>query len=135
MKKYILSDIIFITLFSLASLTPLSLAQGSSSEEREDEIAADEEMSEHMSGTLINIVPGLRQLTIQEDDSDETYQISVNRNANIEGAGSLSDIAAGAVLDIDYYTVNDRLIATNIVVVEESARQEATETAGKVFRD
>lgn len=135
MNKYLLLSIISVCVAFMAVPLPLLLAQGSSSEERADEEAADEEMSQYMSGTVVDINPASRIMAVRDEGDSELYTMSVKRSATISGASSLSDISIGDVLNIDYYTVGDRLIATNIVVDEKAAKEEAPATVGKVLVD
>jgi len=134
MKTYLALVIILIFLFFLISFAPLSLAQGPS-EEMADEVAADEEMYDYLHGIVMNIDPHSRQIAIRENDSGEIYQMFVGKDATIEGADSLSDIGVDDSVNVDYYTVNNQLVATNIVVEEKSVKQEAPATLEKVLSD
>lgn len=133
MEKYLLLTLI-ICVVLLFGFTSLSLAQGPA-EERESEEEAAEEMSDDVKGYVVAIDAPSRSIAVREDESGEIYQMSIKGNATIYGASSLSEISVGDMLNIDYYTFNDHMIATNINVEEKTDKEETAAVLEKVLSD
>ncbi len=132
MLKLLLFIIIVTDIFFMSAFMPLVFAQGPE-EEREDEIAAAEEMLDSMQGTVMSISPALRVIVLKGEEDSEIYEMSVKRNATFYGEDSLSDIEPGDMIRVDYYTFNDKRIVTNIVMEERVSKEETRPTLGKVL--
>jgi hypothetical protein len=138
---------ISFTIIICGILVPdLSFAQQvSSSEERGDESAAAREMLSdetqaavetggYVTGVVTSV--GGRSIAVQDVDEDgATYRMIVKGDTTYTGISSLSDINVGDSVSIDYYGLNDNLMAETIVMESRAREEEELPKLGKVLSD
>lgn len=141
----LISTIGVIILFSLAQEPAFS--QETAPEERADEAAAMKEMQAdekmaaietegYVTGEVAGVNTITKTITVKDTQYDDSvYVIAVNKETSFINASSLSDIKSGDTVNIDYFLLNDRRIADNVVVEERTAREEAPEQLEKVLVD
>ena len=137
----------FFTVFICGMLVSdlLFAQQVSSSEERGDESAAAREMlsdetqaAVETGGYVTGIVTsvGGRSIAVQDVDEDgATYRMTVKGDTTYTGIDGLSDINAGDSVSIDYYGLNDNLMAETIVMEKRAEEEEALPKLEKVLSD
>ncbi|MCX5666931.1 MAG: hypothetical protein NTY34_01260 [Candidatus Omnitrophica bacterium] len=127
-------------------VSDLSFAQQvSSSDERGDESAAAREMlsdetqaAVETGGYVTGIVTsvGGRSIAVQDVDEDgATYRMIVKGDTTYTGIDGLSDINAGDSVSIDYYGLDDNLMAETIVMEKRAEEEEGLPKLEKVLSD
>ena len=138
--------VLFIVFICGMLVSDLSFAQQvSSSEERGDESAAAREMlsdetqaAVETGGYVTGIVTsvGGRSIAVQDVDEDgATYRMIVKGDTTYTGIDGLSDINAGDSVSIDYYGLDDNLMAETIVLEKRAEEEEALPKLEKVLSD
>ena len=138
--------VLFIVFICGMLVSDLSFAQQvSSSEERGDESAAAREMlsdetqaAVETGGYVTGIVTsvGGRSIAVQDVDEDgATYRMIVKGDTTYTGIDGLSDINAGDSVSIDYYGLNDNLMAETIVLEKRAEEEETLPKLEKVLSD
>jgi len=116
---------------ALAQSADERAAEGAARREMQfDEETAAEEESDDIHGQVVNVRASERTLIVKEDQYEfEPYQFMISQKTTFEGAESLSDISSGDIVTVDFYVLNGKNIAEN-VVVEESSFKETKSSPG-----
>ncbi len=89
-----------------------------------DDAMADSETQGVAEGSVLKVNPGSNTIILKDDRSgSDMYSAPVyhiNSDTTLEGAASISDISAGDRISIDYFIVDNKNIADNIVMEKRS---------------